>query len=209
MTQQPVVQDEYDFDDVNLPDEEQSLLARIPLLAGSSKKAAYLAFRAVGFTVGKSCELAGCTRQTVQNWRKSDSVFARIEQEQLGELQSTVGNDVIKFDFLRNMKLLLSQDMGIIVKAMRGVDTLTPREYDVYKNVRKFYTPAEWLSLEKVLAPEKHKSDTTVKITLNWGNRLNLGDSGIVIEGESRELNDDSEPRELPQTAEGSEILTM
>jgi len=177
-----------EFDDVNLPDDEQSLLARIPLMAGSSKKAAYLAFRATGFTVGKSCDLAGTTRQSIQNWRNSDPVFRMWEQEKLQELQSSVGNDVIKFDFLRNMKLLLHQDMTIISKAMLGMDELDSREYEVYKNIRKFYTPAEWLALEKVLAPEKHRDTGPIKIVLNWGNRL---PDNMQLEGESRELLDE------------------
>lgn len=161
-----------EFDDIDLPSDEQTLLARIPLMAGSSKKAAYLAFRATGFTIGKSCSLAGTTRQSIHNWRNSDPVFRMWEQEKLQELQSSVGYDVIKFDFLRNMKLLLHQDMTIIAKAMLGLDELSSREYDIYKNVRKFYTPGEWLALEKVLTPEKHRDNTPIHITLNWGNRL-------------------------------------
>lgn len=180
-----------DFDDVNLPDDEQSLLARIPLLAGSSKKMAYLAFRATGFSVGKACELADCTRQTVQNWRKSDAVFADIEQNRLGDLQSTVGNDVIKFDFLRNMKYLLHADMQLIAKAMsEGLDELSSREFEVYKNVRKFYTPSDWLALEKVLAPEKHQEVRPINITLSWGNRI---DPNMLVEGEAKEVPDEPE----------------
>lgn len=160
-----------EFDDVNLPPDEQTLLARIPLMAGSSKKAAYLAFRATGFTIGKACDLAGTTRQSIQNWRNSDPVFRMWEQEKLHELQSHVGYDVIKFDFLRNMKLLLHQDMTIIAKAMMGLDELSQREWEQYKNVRKMYTPNDWLALEKILAPEKHRDTGPIHITLNWGNR--------------------------------------
>lgn len=181
-----------DFDDINLPDDEQTLLARIPLMAGSSKKAAYLAYRAVGFTIGKSCTLAGTTRTSIQQWRKSDPTFARWENEELERLQSTIGNDVVKFDFLRNMKLLLHHDMEIISKAMLGLDDLSQREYEVYKNVRRFYTPQDWLALEKILAPEKHQMESKITINLNWGNRL-----GEIIEGDGKEISGDSLP-ELP-----------
>src|SRR5690242_16115899 len=141
-----------EIEEDDLPPDEQTLLARIPLMAGSSKKAAYLAYRSVGFTINKAVELAGTTRTSVHQWRKSDPVFASWESERLQELQSTIGNDVIKFDFLRNMKLLLHQDMQLISKAMsEGLDELTSREYEVYKNVRKFYTPTDWLALEKIL----------------------------------------------------------
>lgn len=180
-----------EFDDVNLPSDEQTLLARIPLMAGSSKKAAYLAFRATGFTIGKACDLAGTTRQSIQNWRNSDPVFRMWEQEKLQELQSSVGNDVIKFDFLRNMKLLLHQDMSIIAKAMLGLDELSTREYDTYKNIRKFYTPSDWLALEKILAPEKHRDTGPIHITLNWGNRLPENSIHELEDGSPKELSNE------------------
>ena len=182
-----------EFDDIDLPSDEQTLLARIPLMAGSSKKAAYLAYRSVGFTIGKAVELAGTSRSSIQQWRKSDPTFAMWENERLHELQTSVGNDVIKFDFLRNMKLLLHQDMQLISKAMLGLDDLSPREYEVYKNVRRFYTPNDWLALEKILAPERHQDIKPITINLNWGNRQ-------VIDGEATELPSDSVP-ELPEAS--------
>ena len=196
-----------DYDDVNLPDDEATLLARIPLMAGSNRKAAYLAFRATGFTVGKSAELAGVTKQTVNNWRKNDDVFKMWEQEKLQELQSSVGNDVIKFDFLRNMRYLLQQDMTLIAKAMsEGLEELTPREYEVYKGLRKFYTPSDWLALEKVLAPEKHQANNTFVVNLSWGNRL---DPSLVIEGESKEILDEPEPKPQLAAAQDSDLFAM
>ena len=67
--------------DDSLPSDEATLLARIPFLAGSNKKAAYLAYRSTGFTPNQSCDLAEITRITLARWRKHDPIFLRFEQE--------------------------------------------------------------------------------------------------------------------------------
>lgn len=194
-----MTQELIEFDEEELPSEEETLIARLPLLAGSSKKAAYLAFRSCGFSIARSCQLAGTTRTSIHQWRKSDPIFASWEQEKLGQLQSSIGNDVIKFDFLRNMKLLLQQDMGIIAKALSGLDELSYREYEVYKNIRKFYTPSDWLAIEKILAPEKHR-ENKIEVHLSWGGRLNT--DAIVLEGTSREVLDEPETARFEESAD-------
>lgn len=199
-------------DDVELPSEEETLIARLPLLAGSSKKAAYLAFRSCGFSIERSVTLAGTTKTSIQQWRKSDPVFARWEQEKLQELQASIGNDVIRFDFLRNMKLLLHQDLTIIAKAVElGLDKLTGREWEIYKNVRKFYTPSDWLNLEKILAPEKHQ-EAKIVVNLSWGGRL-PGTDDTLIEGTSREVPIDGQfteiEKELSTDKENRDLLGM
>jgi len=181
-----------------LTSEETTLLARIPLLAGSSKKAAYLAFRSCGFTINQSCQLAKCTRGNLTYWRKNDSTFKKFEETQLGHLQATVGNDVIKYEFVRNLRMLLNFDSQLIAKAMVNVNIgdaktegLSPREYELFKNLRKFYTPQDMLALEKILNPEKHKdSSGPVKIILSWGGRMEVAASNTA-EGEYREIDED------------------
>ena len=183
-----------------LTSEETTLLARIPLLSGSSKKAAYLAFRSCGFTINQSCQLAKCTRGNLVHWRRTDSTFRKFEETQLGHLQATVGNEVVKFEFMRNMRLLLNFDAQLISKAMVNVNIgdaktegLSPREYELFKNLRKFYTPQDMLALEKILNPEKHKDNTgPVNIVLSWGGRIQeapiLSLSESSTEGEFRDL---------------------
>ena len=163
--------DEVQVEDSDLTNEENTLLARIPLLAGHNKKAAYLAYRSCGFTVGQACDLANTTKTSIQQWRKSDKVFKRFEEEELANLQSTVGNDVIRFEFMRNMRMLLKGDMTLIAKGITDLANMTPREYELFKALRRFYTPADMLALEKILHPEKHQ-DTSVTIKLSWGGRI-------------------------------------
>lgn len=172
-----------------LTSEETTFLARIPILAGSNKKAAYLAYRSCGFTIKQSADLVGCTLQNVHHWRKNDKVFRNIEQNELSTLQSTVGNDVIRFEFMRNMRMLLHHDMKLIAKAMIDVNlSLSPREYELFKNLRRFYTPADMLALEKILHPEAHKDNAPVTINLTWGSgavdRISQSAPKDYIEGE-------------------------
>lgn len=170
-------------DDELLP-EEQTLMARIPYLAGNNKKVGYLAYRSCGFTVGQSCELAGCTRVSVQNWRKNDPVFKHFEDYELQTLQKTVGPDVIKFEMMRNMRMLLKSDMMLIAKGMTSVEDMSSREYELFKNLRKFYTPTELLQIDKLVSPGKHIESVTFNLT--WGTRVEVPQ----IEGSSQEIED-------------------
>ena len=204
MTQDPIIEDllididELDTNDGDLPSDETTLLARIPILAGSNRKAAYLAYRSTGFTVTQACDLAEIHISTVHKWRKSDLVFKRFEAEELQHLQESVGNDVIRFEFLRNMRMLLKKDTVLIAKGISDLEGMSEREYELFKVLRRFYTPADMLALEKVLHPEKHQ-DGPIKITLSWGGRLATrevdNDLEIdVVEGDYKELTAASVP---------------
>lgn len=183
-----------DEDDELLQD-EQTLVARIPFLAGNNKKVSYLAYRSCGFTVGQSCELAGVTKTSVQRWRKEDDVFKRWEDEELPNLQANVGPDILKFEFMRNMRMLLKTDMLLIAKGMSNLEGMSAREYEIFKGLRRFYTANELLSLEKVMHPEKHSNGPT-QVILTWSNRVEVP----VLESTARELSDGTvyaESREL------------
>lgn len=161
---------EIDIDE-SIPSDEATLLARIPLMAGSNKKMAYLAYRSTGFTVTQSCDLAEISRTTLTYWRKNDATFKHFEDDELQHLQDTVGNDVIRFEFLRNMRMLLKADFKVIAQGITNLNSMSPREYEIFKALRRFYTPADMLALEKILHPEKHK-DGPVTIKLTWGGRI-------------------------------------
>jgi hypothetical protein len=173
-------------EDSELLPEEQTLMARIPFMAGSNKKVAYLAYRSCGFTVGQAAELAGTTHQNITSWRKTDKTFKKFEDEELDRLQKTVGMDVIKFEMMRNMRLLLQSDFKVIAKGINALEDMSPREYELFKNLRRFYTPNELLTMEKILEPEKHQSQQVV-FSLTWNTRLS---TAPVIEGTARELTD-------------------
>ena len=179
--------------DEGLTSEETTLLARIPFLAGSKKKAAYLAYRSTGFTIMQSCRLADVSQQLLHNWRKVDKTFRKFETQELQRLQDSIGNDVIRYEFLRNMRLLLKSDMNIIFRGINNVNELSPREYELFKNLRRFYTPSDMLALEKILHPEKHKETGPVTIQLTWGGRVQATLQQPTVDGEYTEVDNDGD----------------
>ena len=162
-------------------DEEKLLLARIPLLAGSDKKALYLSYRATGFGVHEAAELAEVQIGTVNKWRKSDKDFKEFETTRLQELQHSVSLDVIRLEFMRNFRMVLKKDFQTIQKALFNMDEMSPAEWSYFRDIRKHYTPNDLLAIEKAIAPEKHQSKMT--INLSWGN-----DRDQVLEGNYTEV---------------------
>lgn len=175
----------------NLSPEEATLLARLPLMSGNdtvqNEKASYLGYRSTGFTISQSCELAGVTRPQVTHWRKTDPVFARWENEELPRLQKEIGNDIVKFELLRNIRMFLLKDSQLIMKSVKeGIEKLSPREYEYLKAIRPMYKPSELLAMEKIISPEKHQTGP-MNIILNWGSRVN-NDNDMEIEGTAVEV---------------------
>ena len=148
--------------------EETLLLARIPLMAGSDKKALYLSYRATGFGVHEAAELAEVQVTTINKWRKSDPAFKEFETNRLQELQSTVSIDVIRLEFIRNMRMMLKMDFKVINKALFDMTDMSSSEWAYFRDIRKHYTPNDLLAIEKALAPEKHQTKMTINLT--WGN---------------------------------------
>ncbi|KKM05211.1 hypothetical protein LCGC14_1756430 [marine sediment metagenome] len=153
---------------------EQALLARIPLQSGSSKKALYLSYRATGFPVRQACALTEIDLPKLHKWRKQDPQFKKFEDEQLDFLQQNVAGDVIRLEFLRNFRMILKKDMRVIRKALFEPDELSDHEEKYFFLIRKHYTANDLLSLEKAVAPEKHRE--LVNINLTWGQGITVGD---------------------------------
>ena len=173
-------------------DTEQTLLARIPFLAGSSNMANYLSYRATGFSVKEAAQLAGVTYPTLLEWRAVNEAFVAIEtSETLLDLQNNVAQDVIRLEFLRNMRVLLNKDSAVIRAANEDIETLSDREYEYFKLIRKHYTASEYLALMKALEPERHQEK--LEIILHWRETARNLDA---IEGNYREV---------PQLAESVE----
>ena len=154
---------------------EQALLARIPLQSGSHKKALYLSYRATGFPVRQACALAEIDLPTLHKWRKQDPQFKKFESEHLDFLQQNVAGDVIRLEFLRNFRMILKKDMRVIRKALFEPDELSDHEEKYFFLIRKHYTANDLLSLEKAVAPEKHRE--TVNITLSWNQDITVEDA--------------------------------
>lgn len=142
-----------DFDE-EAPESEAMLMARIPLLSGSVNKVHYLSWRAMGFGIRESCQLSDITEATVRRWRVEDEDFADWEGKRLRELQKSISQDILRFDFMRNMRLAMSRDSQILFKAACSLSDLTEREYDYLKKIRGYYTPGALIELDRATAPE-------------------------------------------------------
>jgi len=182
----PVPWSEREAEEASDKERENTLLSRIPLLAGDDKKMEYLSWRATGFPVRQACELTGIRQHTVNKWRNSDPEFRIFESDRLPELQARVGKDLLRLEFMRNFRLLLRKDAEVIWKATMTPDELTDREWAYFRQIRKHYTPGEFLSLEKALNPEKHKERPPI-IRLSFGASASL-EQLEVMDAEFSEL---------------------
>lgn len=157
-----------DFDEE--PDSEKLLLARIPLLSGSVNKVHYLGWRATGFDVREAAKLSDVTEATVRRWRKEDPDFEKWESEKLRELQKSISTDLLRIDFMRNMKMAMSRDSQVLYKAACDLHELTEREYDYLKKIRGYYTPSALIELDRAMAPElADDSVVTAHLTVKVG----------------------------------------
>ena len=142
-------------DDIDIDPDDLSAIAeaRIPL-SQNPRKADYLGYRAVGFTIRESCALAAVTQATLNKWRREDHEFLQFEQERLAFLQRTISSDIMRMRWLRNFFLVLRRDERILYKSAFNFEGLTDNERAYLHLVRKHYTPQDLLALEKALEPE-------------------------------------------------------
>lgn len=143
------------------------VMAQIPSLFGDSDKATYLGFRALGIRPRQAMELLGLSMDTLEMWKQETPELEHFEYERLPELQSKINADIIRLQFMRNMTLFLFQDSRIISRSLNEMESMTPREYTYLRGVRRFYSNADFLNLQKALEPEKHRANTLV---LSFGN---------------------------------------
>ena len=146
----------------------QIVLSRIPPLFGISPKATYLAFRSIGMTSKECLRVLKMERTALKKWRMEDELFFHIETEKLIELQRSVGPEVVRLKFLRNALMLYEIDSDIIKEVWdKGVNEVTDKEFQYFRQIRGNYNPADLLSLEKAINPDKHREKVTIQ--LSWG----------------------------------------
>ena len=156
-------------------------MARIPGLFGHSLKATFLMYRSIGFTEERSCQLIHKSRTIIKYWRETDERFTKFELEKLYELQHSFGPDMVRMGFLQNMTLMIAHDAMIINRASRDLENLTEREFTLYSKLRRTYSAAELLALEKAANPDKHPEGV---IKLVWSTPEQIYQLPEPIEGE-------------------------
>src|SRR3990172_1523115 len=109
------------------PDDlEEMLQARLPAM-GNTNKATYLSFRGCGFSVRESCKLADVSQATVNKWRREDEEFAALEGPRLSLLQQSLSRDILRMEFMRNLRLALRRDFRLMYKAAFAFNALSDR----------------------------------------------------------------------------------
>ena len=143
------------------------VMSQIPSLFGTSMKATYLGFRALGLTSGQALEILGYTERDLNTWRKETPAMLEFENQSLGELQARVGADIVRLGFLRNMGMFLLTDQQLIMKAQsQGIDSLSKREFTRHLSIRRFYGTHDLLALDMFVGSGGHRD---MAVTLSFG----------------------------------------
>ncbi len=203
--------------DIEADDYEEMLKARIPL-SNNPRKASYLSYRASGFSVREAGALVPVSFGTIKAWRRDDEEFREWESgEKLAWLQSNVAHDLLQMEFMRNFRLCLRLDKKILYKASLSLATMTDREVEVLKVIRKHYTPKDILTVQRALEPEPdHMPPGSYRESITVTVEGRTVDSENAKRAAARELLDNFEASkrlrdavpELPEPSNGDKVLT-
>lgn len=144
-------------------------LSMIPTQFGSSEKATYLGFRAVGLTSSQALKCLHLTAADHERWMAETPNLAKYENELLPELQARCPQEIIRLGFMRNMAKFILLDGRAIDQAHNDMAAMSDNEFAYLKTARRHYTAKQFLDLERAVHPEKHQSQTLV---LNFSNAL-------------------------------------
>lgn len=173
----------YGVNDFNL------VMAQIPALFGTSHKATYLGFRAVGLTTKQALSIIGLDDSILTEWYTQTPELRTYETEYLADLQIHLGANIVRLGFLRNMTMFLFRDQLIARKSF-NMESMTDREFTYLRTTRRFYGTSDLLALEKAINPEKHKETNFI---LSFGqNRFEIIDNNpetITLEVEDEHTN--------------------
>jgi hypothetical protein len=149
-----------------------TVMAQIPGLFGTSDKATYFGFRAIGLTRPQALEVLNLPKSIIGVWTEETPQFEEFEYKCLHELQSKVGADIVRLGFLRNMTMFMLRDQMTIRKSLIDMEGISGRDFAYLRAIRRHYTNQDLLALEKAIAPEKHRVNTLV---------LSFGDKAFEI----------------------------
>ena len=116
------------------------------------RKSVYLSYRVTGFTVAEALQLTGMVGQTLRNWRKTDPEFCDVEKNRLKEVRDQLAKDVVRLEYLRNLRLVLKKDFDILRVAVKDIEKLAQRDFQYLLKARQHYTPQQLQAIEALLA---------------------------------------------------------
>jgi hypothetical protein len=171
--------------------DKDRVMAMIPSLFGISDKATYLSYRAMGLGTVDTLAIMDLDEEVLEIWRSGDPYFIDFERDNLVKLQASLGPELIRLGFMRNMALFVSQDAKIIKQAtVGGLESLNKLEYQYLMKVRSSYGPSDLVAMNRAMGEDV--GDASVVINLNWG----PGQSQSIeraVEGDYREVEYDDE----------------
>ncbi|KKL52082.1 hypothetical protein LCGC14_2289080, partial [marine sediment metagenome] len=112
------------------------------------------------------------------------------------ELQASVGNDLVRLEFLRNMRLGMRLDFKVLYTAAHHLESLTERQFSYLKRIRSLYSPQELVAVGRALSPDSETptnfselvlevTKTRLEVHRGEGNPKRSGEDPDLIEGES------------------------
>ncbi len=170
-------------------------LGVLPSLFGTSEKATYLGFRAVGLGHKDSLIVGEWSQQRYDTWCEEFPEFESYCNERIHELQAHHSAEVVRLQFMRNMSLFLLLDHRMLRMAHTDFNSMSESQAAYLRTARRHYTPKMMHELDIALEPDKHRSQT---IVLQFGNNTPMYE---VIEGEAEVIGQRQLSEPMPQDA--------
>ena len=85
-------------------------------------------------------ELAEISRRTLYHWRQKDPEFDSIERKTLPELRKTFTQEIVFWEYIRNLRMTMAVDERLLEKAVLTPEDLTRQDWVQLKSMRKMYS---------------------------------------------------------------------
>ena len=151
-----------------VPGQEETISkALLPFYQGDTRKSVYLSYRATGFAIEESCQLAEVPLRTLHRWRQTDPNFRAADGEKIAELRKQLANEYIRVEFLRNFRLVLVKDYLILKKSLTPIMELNEQEHQYLLKMRSHYTPQQLAILEGLFQGNHQEEFSFSKLVLH------------------------------------------
>lgn len=167
----------------------------IPSQFGTSEKATYLGFRAVGLPHRDALMILEKDETAYERWCEETPPFEELVNEHLAELQARCAENITRLQFMRNMSMFFLLDHRMLRRAHTEFNEMSETEAAYLRTARRHYTPKTLRDLDIALEPEKYQNQT---IVLQFGNSTPMYE---VIEGEAEVIGQRQLSESLPDVA--------
>ena len=85
--------------------------------------------------------------------------FKAWESEKLAELQSSIADDILKFEFLRNMRMVLRIDGRLFERRLYDPSSMSGDDRKDYREASRRYSAQDLVAIERALTPERFPNE--------------------------------------------------